>query len=183
MRMMMTMMMIMRTTTAMMMMIMRTMTMMLMMMMTTMMMICRHYSGDHSECAKERPCRQGGNYESSKLPLDRLGAKMLESAIKNSVLFKKAPFFTNGLNTSELEGFFNILNMYRDKRIFFGSDTYRMRVLLSICYYNENKGRDVTSTWERTRSTDGRVMDRRRHFVDPRFDFADAIWLRFLCTE
>ncbi len=109
-----------------------------------------------------------------------------EVALEHAGLFERslhaAPLFSKGLSTT-LEGFFNVVDMYRDKRIFFSSPTYEMRVQLSICYYNENKDREVTSIWERKRSSDGRVMDKRRHFVDPSFDFASAIWLRFLCSD
>jgi hypothetical protein len=73
-----------------------------------------------------------------------------------------------------VESFNNTLNMFHDKRIFFGDDSYRMRTGLAICHWNEDVDRRSTGVYQYPDGKEKRILAKRT------FTYRDEIWRHFL---
>ena len=58
---------------------------------------------------------------------NHVAIKLLRVAIVNSIIYKYAVDFNLGKDTYFVESFNNILNVYQDKRIAFGTEQYNVR--------------------------------------------------------
>jgi hypothetical protein len=47
-----------------------------------------------------------------------------------------------------MEKYFNVMNIFQDKRICFGDEQYKFRSDLTVCHWNENVDRGYTSIWK-----------------------------------
>lgn len=102
-----------------------------------------YYKGNYKQCYLELRCKKDFNYELFKIVIQNLVVeKLLRNVIINLLIYKYFEDFKLGCDIYYVESFNNILNIYEDKRIVFGSDQYKVWVFLGICYWNENVGRD-----------------------------------------
>ncbi len=136
----------------------------------------KHYQDDHSDCFPTARCKTDPKYEPRRKLLDENAVSLLETGITKCNLYKRSEKFVHGMDTFHLESFFNTLNLYRDKRIYFSSSQYRMRTLLAIIYWNENVGRDKYSMWQREDIEGNSVGIAKKCLKPPSYKFAEQIW-------
>ena len=137
--------------------------------------IVYHYKNIHDRCSAESRCRVDGNYEPSKLILTSpVAEKLLMDALHQTVVYKSPQDYIYAMDTFYVESFNNTLNMFHDKRIFFGDDSYRMRTALAICHWNENVDRRATGTYQYPDGKTKRILSKRT------FQYREEIWRMFL---
>ena len=74
----------------------------------------------HSSCHATTRCKKYPHYEPSRQFITNPKAeKMLECAINNSAVFKSPDDFVLARDTSYVESFNNVMNIFQDKRISF----------------------------------------------------------------
>lgn len=101
--------------------------------------VVEHYKIFHGNCSEESRCRQKPNYKPSKLLIrDSRAEELLRMAIRETVVYKCPEDFVHAMDTYYVESFNNVLNIFLDKRIHFGDESYKMRTSLAICHWNEN---------------------------------------------
>ena len=90
--------------------------------------IVDHFQNNHKRCHSCSRCQWDPNYEPSKVVIENpVAIKLLRGAIVNSIIYKYAVDFNLGKDTYFVESFNNILNVYQDKRIAFGTEQYNVR--------------------------------------------------------
>lgn len=137
--------------------------------------VVEHYKNIHENCSDESRCRQDPNYEPSKLLIrDPRAEDLLKTAIRKTVVYKSPEDFVYAMDTFYVESFNNVLNIFLDKRIHFGDESYKMRTSLAICHWNENVDRQATSVYQ---ATSGRT----KRTLGPRtYAYRERIWRRFI---
>lgn len=80
-----------------------------------------------------------------------MAENLLRVAITKSTLYMAAKDFVHGKYTSHVESFNNTMNMFHDKRIYYGDLEYKTRSYMAVIYWNENSGREHTSVWTRAK--------------------------------
>lgn len=134
-----------------------------------------HYQGIHTNCSSNSRCRWDPRYEPSKTTIDDpKAADLLRSAIVSSNLHKNAKLYTHDMSTAYVESFNNCLNVFQDKRIAFFDENYKVRSLLTVCYWNENVNRNICTP--RQPSSSGN----RRSLTSATYNFRHEIWCRYL---
>ena len=107
-----------------------------------------HYKGIHTCCSVKSRCRKDPKYEPSRIPItDKKAEDLLKKSIKSSTLFRGAEDFIYGRETAHVESFNNTMNMFHDKRIYYGDTEYDVRSKCAVMHWNENVGRPYTSKW------------------------------------
>ena len=59
------------------------------------------------------------------------------------------------------------MNMFQDKRICFGNQTYQTRSFLAVCHWNENVDRAYTSVWNPPRPNAPRSKKKEKSVQGP----------------
>jgi hypothetical protein len=137
--------------------------------------VVEHYKNNHVNCSEESRCRNDPNYEPSKqLIRDPKAEDLLRTAIKKSVVYKSPEDFVYAMDTFYVESFNNVLNIFLDKRIHFGDESYKMRTCLAICHWNENVDRDATSFYQAPSGRKKRTLGPRK------YGYREKIWRRFV---
>ena len=141
-----------------------------------------HYKGNHTDCSGTSRCKLDPAYEPSRTPITEEKAEdLLKNAISSSTLYKGAEDFVLGKNTSHVESFNNTMNMFHDKRIYYGDMEYEVRSQYAVMHWNENVGRPYTSKWVPKSQTPGtRQTLRRRNYMDAKYMCRDQVWKTFV---
>ena len=109
--------------------------------------ITDHYQNKHENCSVQGRCKTGPNYEPSNLVLrSPVAIDLLRKAIQQTDVYKFPQNFVLAMDTHNVESFNNVLNIFLDKRIHFGSSTYKMRTNVAVLQWNEN--RQFTNVWK-----------------------------------
>ena len=110
--------------------------------------VVSHYKDDQSSCHATSRCQRDPNYEPSRQVITNPKAeKMLESVIHSSAIFKSLDDFVLARDTSYVESFNNVINIFQDKRISFTDQQYNARSQLAVLHWNENLDRGFTSVY------------------------------------
>ena len=96
----------------------------------------------------------------------------MESAIKNSKLYKNATLFTLGLATSHCESFFNKLNIYRNKRSHYSDLMYLLRTNMAVLMWNDSIQPKIIAKKEK-------AVVKKRVKSQEEMEFAKQIWNKF----
>ena len=132
-----------------------------------------HYSNDHRQCSEQARCRTDPNYEPSKdLITDEGALVMLQNVLRHCVVYTNAQDYVHAIDTYYVESYNNVLNVYHDKRIVFGTIQYKMRTDLTTLDWNENVNRDYTSVWQPPRGA-GKP---KKNYQSKKFNFKQNIW-------
>ena len=108
-----------------------------------------HYKNEHSNCHQTSRCKIDGNYEPTLVVVtDPKAEKMLRNAIESAVIFKSPGDYVLVRDTSYVESFNNVMNVFHDKRTAFSDQTYNVRAQLTVLDWNENADRVYTSISE-----------------------------------
>ncbi|KAK3100338.1 hypothetical protein FSP39_018337 [Pinctada imbricata] len=143
--------------------------------------IVEHYKGNHKECHSTSRCRTDPNYESKRVIIQSpVAEKLLNSVIKNSIIYKNPNDFRLGRDTFFVESFNNTLNIYEDKRIAFGTEQYKTRSYLGTCHWNENVGREITSITYKRDPKAPRRLKGKKNYKKKTFVFRENIWNRYM---
>ena len=108
--------------------------------------IVKHYRDEHSDCPDSSRCKEDSKYEPSRMVITNPKAeKCLEKVIEASVIYKHPEDFVLARDSSYVESFNNVMNIFQDKRICFSNRQYNMRSQLAVLHWNENVDRQYTS--------------------------------------
>ena len=108
--------------------------------------IVKHYRDEHSDCPDSSRCKEDSKYEPSRMVITNPKAeKCLEKVIQASVIYKHPEDFVLARDSSYVESFNNVMNIFQDKRICFSNRQYNMRSQLAVLHWNENVDRQYTS--------------------------------------
>ena len=76
-----------------------------------------HYKNEHSNCHPTSRCKIDPNYEPSRVVITNPKAeKLLQTTIENSVMYKSPQDYVLARDTSYVESFNNVMNIFQDKR-------------------------------------------------------------------
>ena len=110
--------------------------------------IVNHYRNVHSDCHATSRCKLDHNYESSRVVITNPKAEMLlKTAIENLIIYKSPQDYILARDTSYVENFNNVMNIFQDKRISFNDMQYNMREQLAVIHWIENVDREFTLVW------------------------------------
>ena len=86
------------------------------------------------------------------------------------------------MGTYYVESFNNVLNIFHHKRISFGDEEYFKRSQLAVCQWNENVGRDYTSTWisPAAAAINPRLNQGKKSYKKCAYNYCHAIWHLFM---
>ena len=143
-----------------------------------------HYSNFHNNCPPASRCQTDPRYEPSRIVLwDPMAKTLLCNAIVKSTLYRGAEDFVHGMNTSHVESFNNVMNMYHDKRIYYSDEEYLARSYISVLYWNENSGREFTSTWQPPVGAGScRGSSMKRNYKPATYFFQRNVWQRYFSS-
>lgn len=145
--------------------------------------IVEHYKNNHSECHSSSRCKTDNNYEPSRLVIvDKFTEKLLLGVITSSNLYKYPEDYVLAKDTYYVESFNNTMNMFQDKRICFGNQTYQMRSFLAVCHWNENVDRAYTSVWNPPRPNAPRSKKGKKVCKAPTYKYREGIWKRQMAS-
>ena len=141
-----------------------------------------HYKNNHSNCFSTSRCKTDPNYEPSRIVITSQKAEaLLVHAIQKSMLYRFAQNFVLGRETAHVESFNNTMNMFHDKRSFYGKEEYALRSHIAVMHWNENVGRAHTSVWEAPHNPAGtRGSKSRRTYKAPTYEYRDNVWERHM---
>ena len=143
--------------------------------------IIPHYENCHEKCHHQSRCKQDKNYEPSRVVLtSKIAKKLLENALKGSVIFKHPEDYILGKDTFYVESFNNVMNIFQDKRIVFGDDQYYMRSNLAVCHWNENVDREHTSVYHSNNPNAPRNQKGKKVYKKLTFTYRDNIWSKYV---
>jgi hypothetical protein len=143
--------------------------------------IVLHYQNLHDNCHATSRCRLQPSYETSKKVLTAKAAiDLLSTVITSSIIYKHPEDFVLGMDTGNIESFHNVMNIFHDKRIAFGSNQYLSRSHLSVCHWNENSGRDHTSVWHRSGAGKSNRKRSKKVYKDCTYNYCKDIWNNYL---
>ena len=139
--------------------------------------ISSHYRNEHSACASSSRCKQDPNYEPSRIVVTNPKAdKLLRNAIEGSVIYKSPHDYVLARDTSYVESFNNVMNIFQDKRIAFSNTQYMIRSHLAVLHWNENVDRAYTSVWNQRDQRAPRRQRGKKNYKDPTYCYRDSIW-------
>ena len=104
---------------------------------------------------------------------------LLESTVTKSVLYKHPEDFVHAKDSSYVESFNNVMNLFQDKRICFSDEQYHMREQLAVLYWNENVDREYTSVWKPRQTNIGgksRKTREKKNYRPATYNYCDNIW-------
>ncbi|XP_078617371.1 uncharacterized protein LOC144885371 [Branchiostoma floridae x Branchiostoma japonicum] len=114
--------------------------------------IVAHYRNQHDNCSPESRCRTDDRYRPTKLIIRNEGAiELLTKFIQKHTVYKWPCDYVLCKDTLYVESFNNACLQYLDKRIFFGTLNYGLRMNLAILDWNEHVDRPATSRYQRFR--------------------------------
>jgi len=143
--------------------------------------ITEHYKNNHANCYTESRCRKDKNYEPSRLVITNPKAeKLLETVIKTSVIYKYPEDYILGKDTFYVESFNNVMNIFQNKRIAFGTEQYKMRSDLATCHWNENVDRAYTSIHKSSNPNAPRNQKGKKNYKAPTYNYRTSIWQRYI---
>ena len=137
-----------------------------------------HYRHERSACASSSRCRSDPNYEPSRWVItDPNAEKLLRNAIEGSVIYKSPEDYVLARDTSYVERFNNVMNIFQDKRIAFSNAQYSKRSQLAVMHWNENVDRAYTSVWSRRGHQKAPRRQRgKKNYKDPTYCYRDSVW-------
>lgn len=139
--------------------------------------ISSHYRNEHSACAPSSRCKQDPNYEPSRIVITNPKAeKALTKAIEDSVIFKYPEDYVLARDTSYVESFNNVMNIFQDKRIAFSKAQYSIRSQMAVMHWNENVDRAFTSVWNQRDQRAPRRQKGKKNYKDPTYRYRDSVW-------
>ena len=142
-----------------------------------------HYKNIHDNCSEDSRCKTDDNYEPSRVVITNpKSEKALRLAIQSCALYKSSSDYVLGRDTSYVESFNNVMNVYTDKRIAFSDKEYNARANLAVLHWNENVDRDYTSI---SHARDPRAPRRRagkKVYKKLTFKFRQNIWDTYMKT-
>ena len=139
--------------------------------------IVSHYKNEHSKCHQTSRCKINGNYEPSRVVVtDPKTEKMLRNAIESAVFFKSPEDSVLARDTSHVESFNNVMNVFQDKRTAFSDQTYNARAQLTVLHWNENVDRYHTSISDARDSRAPRRKQGKKNYKALSFRYRDSIW-------
>jgi hypothetical protein len=146
--------------------------------------VIAHYQNNHAGCHPTSRCRTAGNYEPSKEHISSpIAERLLRKTITESTLYKAADDFVHGKSTSHVESFNNTMNMFHDKRIFYGDKEYKARSYIAVLYWNENSGREHTSVWQRPKQSGSTRRARKiKVYKKATFNYQKNVWRKYYCS-
>ena len=79
-------------------------------------------------------------------------------------------------DTSYVESFNNVMNIFQDKHIAFSNKQYMIKSHLAVLHWNENVDRTYTSVWNwRDQRAPGRQRGK-KNYKDHTYCYRDSIW-------
>ena len=111
--------------------------------------ITDHFQNKHENYSVQGRCKTDPNYAPSKLVLRcPVAIDLLRKAIQQTDVYKFPQNFVLAMYSHNVESFNKVLNSFLNKRIQFGSSTYKMRTNLAVLHWNENVIRQFTNVWK-----------------------------------
>ena len=107
---------------------------------------------------------------------------MSKSIIETSVIYKYPEDFVLARDSSYVESFNNVMNIFQDKRISFSDLQYSMRSQLAVLHWNESVNRPYTSIWN---SRDARAPRRRlgkKVYKAVTYQYRQNIWEAYITS-
>lgn len=139
--------------------------------------IVKHYKNEHENCSESSRCKMDKNYEPSRTVLTNPKAeKMLQTAIQNSVIYKSPDDYILSRDSSYVESFNNVMNIFQDKRICFSDMQYKLRSNLAVLHWNENVDREFTSIWNPKDDTAPRRKKGKKNYKAVGHKYRKSIW-------
>lgn len=139
--------------------------------------VVKHYKNEHDNCLDTSRCKTDINYEPSRTVITNpKGEKMLENAIKSSVIYKSPEDFILSRSSSYVESFNNVMNIFQDKRIAFSDMQYNLRSQLAVLHWNENVDREFTSIWNPRTNRAPRQQKGKKNYKAVRSKYRNNIW-------
>ena len=143
--------------------------------------IIPHYENVHNMCHDDSRCRKDENYEPSRIVLtSKMAKKLLEKALKESVIYKYPEDYILGKDTFYVESFNNVMNVFQDKRIAFGDEQYKLRSNLAVCHWNENVDREHTSVYTSQNPNAPRNQKGKKVYKKLTFTYRRNIWRKYM---
>ena len=138
--------------------------------------ITEHFQNKHENCSVQSRCKTDPDYEPSKLVLrNPVAIDLLRKAIQQTDVYKFPQNFVLAMDTYYVESFNYVLNIFLDKRIHFGSSTYKLRTNLAVFHWNENVDRQFTNVW-----TDPCGNTIRKSYTKRSLDYRGRIWSKLM---
>ena len=145
--------------------------------------VVNHYKNEHSDCYPTSRCKLDPNYEPSRLVITNPKAeKMLKITIENSVIYKSLQDYILARDTSYVESFNNVINIFQDKRISFSDMQYNMRAKLPVIHWNENVDREYTSVWKPRTARAPRRQKGKKNYKAPNYRYRQSIWDKYITS-
>ena len=140
-----------------------------------------HYKADHRGCHATSRCKQNAKYEPSRQVITNPKAeKMLEGVIKSSAIFKNPEDFVLACDTSYVESFNNVMNIFQDKRISFTDKQYNARSQLAVLHWNENVDRGFTSVYNPRDPKAPRRKRGKKNYKALSYKYRQNIWKSYM---
>ncbi|KAH3864984.1 hypothetical protein DPMN_028017 [Dreissena polymorpha] len=138
--------------------------------------VVKHYKKEHDNCLDTSRCKTDKNYEQSRTVITKPKVeKMLENAIKSSLIYKSPENFSVSRSTSYVESFNNVMNIFQDKRIAFSDIQYNMKSQIAVLHWNENVDREFTSIWN-PRTNRAPRQTKEKNYKAMRSKYRKNIW-------
>ena len=145
--------------------------------------VVNHYKNEHSDCHPTSRCKLDPKYEPSRLVITNPKAeKMLKATIENSVIYKSPQDYILARDTSYVESFNNVMNIFQDKRISFSDMQYNMRAQLAVIHWNENVDREYTSVWKPRTARAPRRQKGKKNYKAPNYRYRQSIWDKYITS-
>ena len=143
--------------------------------------VVSHYKNGHSRCHATSRCQRDPNYEPSRQVITNPKAeKMLECVINNSAIFKSPDDFVLARDTSYVESFNNVMNIFQDKRISFTDQQYNARSQLAVLHWNENVDRGFTSIYNPRDQRAPRRKIGKKNYKALSYKYRQNIWKSYI---
>jgi hypothetical protein len=141
--------------------------------------IVKHYKGQHRDCPPESRC-QKANYASSRLLITQdIAEKLLIKCIRGLFIYQNPQKYVHCIDTHYVESFNNVVLIYVDKRVHFGSAMYALRLNLAILDWNEHVDREATSLQPYVKAKNPHSQAPSRVLSPKQFNFVNILWGQF----
>ena len=136
-----------------------------------------HYKNEHSNCHPTSRCKIDPNYEPSCVVITNPKAeKLLQMASEKSVMYKSPQDYVLARDTSYVESFNSVMNIFQDKRISFSDMQYNMRSQLAVIHWNENVDREFTSFWKPQKAKAPRPQKEKKNYKAPNSKYLGQVY-------
>lgn len=143
--------------------------------------VTQHYKNEHSNCHQTSRCKLDKNYEPSRIVITNPKAeKMLQNVIEQSVIYKSPEDYVLAKDTSYVESFNNVMNIFQDKRICFSDLQYNLRSQLAVLHWNENVDRGHTSMWNPKDPKAPRWKKGKKNYKPVKYNYHKSIWDKYM---